>query len=242
MILAPATLRRANSRHPPSASWRSPGGRFGRRCASLAGSHRRNLAKKKRMQRGEATTLPPLARGGQRRQRGSGCRGECHECKRRILRDADPGLSQDGLHCELQFRTGNRSRSLSACGAECAGEIPTHTTYPLPSHTHCARSNWRGLVRGETSRSLSSGDFRNPEASRDVACSRGERFPAIGRRCRRRPLARRRCGAERATRPPVRTPLVRWHPAPWPGTRAASLPRGSRPACPTRAARSTHSP
>ena len=154
---------RANSRRPTTASWRSSAGRFGRRCASRAGSHRRNLAKKKRMQRGEPTTIPPLAGRRSRRRRGPGCRGRCHECKRRILRGADSGLSHDGLHCELQLRTGNRSRSISACGAESAGEFPTWTTYPLPSHTHCARSNSRGLVRRETSRPRSSGDFRKPQ-------------------------------------------------------------------------------
>lgn len=194
------------------------------------------------MRGGEANAATPVARRGTRRRRGSDCRGECHKYKRRTLRGADSGFSHDGLHCELRFRTGNRPRSLSACGAESADEIPTHTTYPLPSHTHCARSKLRVLVRRETSRSRSSGDFRKSAALHGVACARGERHLAIGRCCRRRPRARRRSGAARATRRPVPTRLVRWHLAPWRDAYAASRPRGSCPACPIRAAPSTHSP
>ena len=147
------------------AAWRPSGGRFGRRCASLAGSHRRNLAKKKRMQRGEATTFPLLAGRTPRRRFGSGCRGEYRECKRRTLRGADSGLSHDGLHCEPRSNTGNHRQSASARSAASAGEIPTHTTYPLPSLRHCARSTWRGLLRRETTRCRSRGDFRKVAAS-----------------------------------------------------------------------------
>ena len=194
------------------------------------------------MRGGEARTAAPHACRGPRRRRNPGCRGDYHEHKRRILRGADSGLSHDGLHCEPRSSTGNHPESASARGAEPAGEFPTHTTYPLPSHRHCARSNRRGLVRRETIQSRSSGDFRKPEASGSVACPRGELLLAIGLRCRRRPRARRRSGTERATRRPVPTRLVRWHLAPRRDAYAASTPRGSCPACPTRAARSTHSP
>jgi len=227
---------------PPPASWRSSGGRFGKRCSSLAGSHRRNLGKKQRMQRGKAATTALLACRRPRRRWRSGCRGECHECERRILRGADSGLSHDGLHCELRFRTGNRSRSRPACDAEPAGATPTHTTYPLPSHRHCARSNGRDLVRRQAPGLRSSGDFRKPEASRGIACARGNRCLAIGRCCETRPQVRRRSGSERTMQLPLVTHLVRWHPAPGRDAYAASRPRASRPACPTRAAPSTHSP